>query len=85
MKGYRGKPELTAAAFDADGWLNTGDIFVQDEAGYYRIVDRKKEIIVTLDRQERLAGPGREHARRGSSPLIAPSVCIGDAAPTSPR
>lgn len=47
MRGYRNKPELTAAAFDPDGWLRTGDIFDTDEAGYYRIIDRKRDIFVT--------------------------------------
>jgi long-subunit acyl-CoA synthetase (AMP-forming) len=78
MKGYRGKPDLTADAFDADGFLKTGDIFVQDEAGYYRIIDRKKEIIVSSSGKN-VSPVLVENTLAASSPLIAPSVCIGDA------
>ncbi len=78
MKGYRGKPDLTAEAFDADGWLKTGDIFVTDEAGYYRIVDRKKEILVSSTGKN-VSPVLVENTLAAASPLIAPAVCIGDA------
>jgi fatty-acyl-CoA synthase len=44
--GYLNKPEQTAATF-ANGWLHTGDIAIRDEGGYLRIVDRKKDMIIT--------------------------------------
>lgn len=44
MLGYWRKPEETAAAL-RDGWMHTGDIGVVDEAGYFRFVDRSKEMI----------------------------------------
>ena len=46
MVGYRNRPDQTAEALDADGWLHTGDIAQIDEDGYIAIVDRKKEIII---------------------------------------
>ncbi len=46
MQGYWNKPDQTAEAL-AGGWLHTGDIARQDDHGYYTIVDRKKDMIVT--------------------------------------
>ena len=44
MKGYHNMPTETANTL-RDGWLYTGDIARMDEAGYFYIVDRKKELI----------------------------------------
>lgn len=46
MTGYRNNPELTSEAF-AGGWLHTGDVAVRDTDGFLRIVDRKKDMIVS--------------------------------------
>ncbi len=45
MQGYWGQPQETARTL-RDGWLHTGDIAVMDEDGHFRIVDRKKDMIL---------------------------------------
>ena len=46
MKGYWNRPDDTAAAF-VDGWFLTGDIGHMDEDGYFFLVDRKKDMIIS--------------------------------------
>jgi long-chain acyl-CoA synthetase len=46
MAGYWQRPDETARVMTADGWFRTGDIGVMDERGYFRIVDRKKDMIL---------------------------------------
>lgn len=46
MKGYWQRPDETAKAFNVDGWLLTGDMAKMDEAGFFYIVDRKKDMIL---------------------------------------
>jgi long-chain acyl-CoA synthetase len=46
MKGYWNRPEETAAVFDAQGFLRTGDIGYMDADGYIFIVDRIKDMII---------------------------------------
>ncbi len=45
MKGYWNRPQETAHQL-RDGWLHTGDIAVMDEDGYFKIVDRVKDMII---------------------------------------
>ncbi len=46
MAGYWQRPDETAKVMTADGFFRTGDIGVMDERGYFRIVDRKKDMII---------------------------------------
>jgi long-chain acyl-CoA synthetase len=46
MKGYINRPDETALTL-RDGWLLTGDIAIFDEEGYFSIVDRKKDMIIS--------------------------------------
>jgi long-subunit acyl-CoA synthetase (AMP-forming) len=80
MKGYRGDPERTAEALDADGWLHTGDIARIDDDGYVSIVDRKKEIIIN-SAGKNMSPANIELKLRAASRLIAHAVCIGDRRP----
>ncbi len=47
MKGYLNMPEETENVLTPDGWLHTGDIAKMDEEGYFYIVDRKKDMIIS--------------------------------------
>ncbi len=46
MRGYKDRPRETADTL-RDGWIYTGDIATMDEDGYFYIVDRKKDMIIT--------------------------------------
>ncbi|MDG0818247.1 AMP-binding protein [Bdellovibrio svalbardensis] len=46
MKGYWHREDETAKVMMADGWLRTGDIATVDEDGFFKIVDRKKDLII---------------------------------------
>ena len=46
MRGYWNRPKETAEVLTPDGWLKTGDIAYMDEKGYFRITDRKKDMIL---------------------------------------
>lgn len=46
MRGYWNRPDATAEVMDDKGWMRTGDVAVIDEAGYVRIVDRIKDMVL---------------------------------------
>jgi len=46
MPGYWNRPEETRKVLDEDGWFKTGDIATSDDDGYYKIVDRKKDMVL---------------------------------------
>ena len=80
MRGYRGQPEQTAEAIDADGWMHTGDIATVDGDGHVRIVDRKKELIINAAGKN-MSPANIEQQLRAASPLVGQCVVIGDARP----
>ena len=46
MAGYWNRPDETEKVFTAEGWLRTGDLGCMDVRGYFKITDRKKDMIV---------------------------------------
>ena len=78
MVGYRNLPEKTAETFTDDGWLRTGDIGEFDEEGYLKIVDRKKELIISAAGKN-MSPANIEATLKSSSPLIGQACTIGDA------
>lgn len=79
FQGYLNDPERTAEAIDDDGWLHSGDIGEIDEDGYLRIVDRKKELIITAGGKN--ISPANLEAALKTVPLIGQAAVIGDNRP----
>lgn len=75
-QGYYKEPEKTAEALDDEGWLHSGDIAEIDPDGYIRIVDRKKELIVTPGGKN--ISPANIEALVKQHPLIGQVCVIGD-------
>ncbi len=76
--GYLDNPEATAETL-ADGWLHSGDIGEIDDDGYVRIVDRKKELIITAGGKN--LSPANLEAALKMVPLIGQACVIGDDRP----
>ena len=80
MAGYRKRPDLTAEAIDADGWLHTGDVARIDDDGFVWIVDRKKELIINAAGKN--MSPANIEARlKAAGPLIGQACVVGDRRP----
>ena len=77
--GYLGKPEQTAETIDSDGWLHTGDIGEIDADGYLKIVDRKKELIITAGGKN--VSPANLEAELKMIPLVGQACAIGEQRP----
>ena len=45
MRGYWNRPHETAASIDEEGWFRSGDISETDTRGFFRIVDRNKDML----------------------------------------
>jgi long-chain acyl-CoA synthetase len=79
MVGYYKEPEKTAETIDSEGWLHTGDVGAFDADGYLRIVDRKKEIIITAGGKN--MSPANMEGLLKHHPLIAQACVVGDRRP----
>ena len=77
--GYLDDPEKTAEALDPDGTLHSGDIGVFDDEGYLRIIDRKKELIITAGGKN--ISPANLEAALKLIPLVGQACAIGDQRP----
>jgi long-chain acyl-CoA synthetase len=79
FRGYLDDPAKTADALDPGGWFHTGDIGEFDQAGYLRIVDRKKELIITAGGKN--ISPANLEAALKSFPIVGQAVVIGEGRP----
>ena len=73
--GYLNKPDKTAETLK-DGWLHTGDVGVIDNAGFVRITDRMRDIIITAGGKN--ITPSEIENQLKFSPYISDAVVIGD-------
>jgi long-chain acyl-CoA synthetase len=74
MRGYWRNPEANASAFTRDGYFRTGDIGVFDAAGYLKIVDRKKDMILVSGFN---VYPNEVEAVAAACAGIAECACVG--------
>ncbi|MBB2914557.1 long-chain acyl-CoA synthetase [Streptosporangium becharense] len=77
--GYLQPDGRIQAAVDADGWLSTGDIGRFDEDGLLRIVDRKKEMVITASGKN--IAPSAIESLLRTHPMIGYAVVVGDRRP----
>jgi long-chain acyl-CoA synthetase len=74
MKGYWRQEEATADVMTEDGFFRTGDIAVMDEEGYFRIVDRKKDMILVSGFN---VFPNEIEEEVAAMPGVLESACVG--------
>ncbi|MDH3706427.1 MAG: AMP-binding protein, partial [Acidimicrobiia bacterium] len=79
FQGYLNDPDKTAEAIDAEGWLHSGDIGEIDDDGYVRVVDRKKELIITAGGKN--ISPANLESQLKMIPLVGQACAIGDQRP----
>ena len=77
--GYHGRPDLTGALIDADGWLRTGDIGTIDADRFVSVTDRKKELIITAGGEN--IAPAAVENTLAAHPLIGQALAYGDRRP----
>ncbi len=79
FEGYLGLDDKTAEAIDDEGWVHTGDIGELDEEGYLKIVDRKKELIITAGGKN--VSPANLESALKMIPLVGQACAVGDQKP----
>ncbi len=77
--GYLDDSVKTAETINADGWMHTGDIGILDADGYLKIVDRKKELIITAGGKN--ISPANLEAAIKAIPIVGQVAVIGEARP----
>ena len=77
--GYYRQEDATRALIDEDGWIHTGDIGTLDDDGFFAIVDRKKELIITSAGKN--IAPSNIENYLKESPIIGHAMAIGDSRP----
>ncbi|WP_040491227.1 AMP-dependent synthetase/ligase [Ilumatobacter nonamiensis] len=79
FEGYLGLPDKTAETIDDEGWVHTGDIGEIDDDGYLKIVDRKKELIITAGGKN--ISPANLEAALKMIPLVGQACAVGEKRP----
>ena len=75
FQGYFKAPDKTAETL-IDGWLHSGDVGVMDDDGFVKIIDRKKELIITSGGKN--ISPANLEAALKTIPLVGQACAIGD-------
>jgi long-chain acyl-CoA synthetase len=77
--GYHKNPEASAELIDGEGWIHTGDIGELDEDGFLKVVDRKKEMIITSSGKN--IAPSNIENLLKESPLVGHALAYGEGKP----
>lgn len=77
--GYHRQEDATRALIDEDGWVHTGDIGTLDDDGFFAIIDRKKELIITSAGKN--IAPSNIENYLKESPIVGHAMAIGDNRP----
>ena len=74
--GYHLQETATRNLIDEDGWIHTGDIGTVDDDGFYSVIDRKKELIITSAGKN--IAPSNIENYLKESPIVGHAMALGD-------